>query len=262
MNRLILIIFFNILFSSAFSQDTIILQGHYYNKNLYIINPPVDSDTTFCVQKVIVNNQESKDELHSNSFEVDFSLLNIIPDTKIKILIIHNTSCNPKIVNPEVIQTQSIFSFVNIKTDKTGKIIWTIKGETYGSFIIEQYRWNKWVTAGEVENMDTLKKNTYAFEMKPHFGINQFKVSHTDEKGIVVYSKIIKYRQITIKEVFLTSSKVTENITFTGETAFEVFDEKGNFIMDGFGTQISVIDLPKGKYWLNYDNKTEIITKK
>ena len=32
--------------------------------------------------------------------------------------------------------------------------------------------------------------------------------------------------------------------------------------MDGTGTDVSITDLPKGKYWVNYDNKTEMVTKK
>jgi len=263
MSRFHIILFFFITFSAdVFSQDTLILQGRYYGKNLYVLNPSYGSDTSYCVQKVLVNNQISKDELHSNSFEVDFSLLNIMNGETVKVCIIHNHSCHPKIINPEAIELQSTFAFVNNKVDKNGKIIWTVKGDLYGSFTVEQFRWNKWLTVGEVNVNDTIKKNMYGIEPKFHYGINQFRISYTDEKGNIIYSKLIKYHPPTVKEVFLTTTKVSDQIIFTDETSYEIFNEIGNFIMDGYGSKISITDLPKGKYWVNYDDKTEMVTKK
>jgi len=263
MNRLFAIAAILILFcTSVFSQDTINVQGHYYGKNLYVINPTNPATNTFGVKKVLVNKLPTKDELKSNSFEIDFSLLNIAVGGEVKVMVIYDTACKVKVVNPEVLQPQSNFAFVTAKMDKTGRVTWTVKGELNSSFTVEQFRWKKWITLGEVEIADTIKKNTYAFEIKSHYGINQFRVSHTDAKGIVVYSKTVKYRNATQKEIMLTSVKVSETITFTGETNYEIFDEKGTFITDGVGTEVSISDLPKGKYWVNYDNKTEMVTKK
>jgi hypothetical protein len=247
---------------SIFAQDTIILQGHYYGKNLYVINPTNSIDNSFCVKKVLVNDSVSKDELRSNSFEVDFSLLNITVGSEVKVLIIHDTACKVKVINAEVLQPRSTFAFVSTKIDKAGKITWIVKGELNSAFTVEQFRWKKWVTLSEVDITDTVKKNVYAFETKPHFGPNQFRISQTDVKGIVVYSKLIKYRNLAIKEITLVSTKVTETITFTAESAYEIFDEKGTFIMDGYGKEVNISDLSKGKYWVNYDNKTEMVTKK
>jgi hypothetical protein len=260
-----LIILFAFALSSfvVFSQDTLVIQGHYNGKNLYILNPSSGSDTSFCVKKVMVNNQPTNDEIHSNSFEIDFSQLNLQNGAIVKICISYSKGCKPKIVNPDVLQLISNFAFINAKIDKTSKLIWTVKGELNNSFTIEQFRWNKWMTISEVDIMDTVKKNVYSFEIKPHYGINEFRISHTDEKGNTVYSKLIKYHAPpAVKEIFLTSSKVTDDIVFTGETAYEIFDDKENFISDGYATQFSITDLPKGKYIVNYDNKTETITKK
>jgi len=258
-----LYIFFVLIVTAvnAFSQDTLVLQGHYYGKNIYVMNPSIGNDTSFCIQKVLINGQPSKDEIHSNSFEIDFSLMNIQNEAPLKILIIHNAKCHPKIINPEVIQMPNTFAFVNTKVDKTGKIIWVVKGDLYSDFIVEEFRWNKWITIGTVAVSDTMKKNVYALDTKPYFGNDEYRISQTDEKGNTVYSKLIKYHSTT-KEIFLTTTKVTTEITFTGETAYEVFDEKGNFISDGYGISVNITDLPKGKYLINYDNKTEMVSKK
>ena len=244
------------------AQDTISLQGNYYGKNIYVTNPSLDNDTLFCVKKVLINSELSKDEIRSNSFEIDFCLLNIEEGRSVKIQIIHHSKCTPQIVNPEVIETQNNFLFSNVKIDKTGKIIWDVKGNLYGPFTIEQYKWKKWLTAKTVEIADSLNSGWYEITIKPHSGYNQFRISHTDEKGNVVYSKLIKYRPSTVKEVFITSLKVKDEILFTEETAYEIYDDIGNFIKDGYSLKVTVSDLPKGKYYINYDNKTELISKK
>ncbi len=247
---------------SVFAQDTIVVQGHYFGKNIYVINPTDTVHKSFSVKKVLVNGQPSKDELNSNSFEVDFSLLNIAIGAPVKVMIFYNKGCKVKVVNAEVLQPQSNFSFITAKADKLGKLTWTVKGDINSAFTVEQFRWKKWITLGEVEIADTVRKNMYSYETKPHFGINQFRISHTDAKGIIVSSKIVKYRNPALKEVMLVSNKVSETISFTGETAYEVFDEKGTFVTDGYGKEVGITDLMKGKYWVNYDNKTEMVTKK
>lgn len=266
MSRPIIILLVCLLFSlAAFPQDSLVLQGHYNGKNLYVINPTVvvGKDSSYCVKKVTVNNQITKDEIHSNSFQIDFFQLGLQNGAAVNVCILYCKGCTPKVVNPEALQTKSNFSFVSAKIDKSAKFTWTVKGDLYSSFTVEQFRWNKWMTIGDVDNMDTIRKNVYSFDIKLHFGLNEFRVSHTDEKGNTVYSKIIKCQSpVAVKEIFLTATKVTDEISFTGETAFEIFDDKGNFISDGYGDKVSITDLPKGKYTVNYDNKTETISKK
>jgi hypothetical protein len=262
MKKLVSIFLFCFVFTPGFTQDTLTLEGHYYGKNLYVINPTCGNDDNFGITQVLVNGKITKDEIKSNSFEVDFSLLELSNGADVKVSFIYTKGCDPKIINPDILQPQSTFAFVSAKSDKTGKITWIVKGELFSSFSVEQYRWKKWITVGEVDNNDTLRKNTYTFDIKPHFGQNLFRISHTDQKGNTVYSKTVKYRLATAKEVFISSLKVTDAITFSAETSYEIFDEKGNFLMDGIAAEVSITDLPKGKYWVNYDNKTEMVTKK
>lgn len=116
------------ILASCFAQDTLKLEGHYYGKNLYVINPSCGNDTSFGVTKVIVNGKVTKDELRSNSFEVDFSLLEMKNGASIEIALVYTSGCEPKIINPDALQPQSTFAFVSAKSDKTGKITWVVKG--------------------------------------------------------------------------------------------------------------------------------------
>jgi hypothetical protein len=246
---------------SVFAQDTTIT-GNYFGKNLYITNPTVENTSSYCISKITVNDKIIGDELLSNSLEIDFALYGITQNDPVTIKIDYTKGCKFKIVNPEVLQAKSTFAFTTSKADKTGKLIWTVKGEINSSFTVEQFRWNKWLTIGDVDINDTVHKNMYSFEIKPHYGQNLFRVSHTDVNGNTTYAKVIKYRSATAKEVMLASLKVTNQLDFSAETMYEIFDEKGNFISDGYSLSVDITDLPKGKYWVNYDNKSEMFTKK
>ncbi len=260
-NLLIFVVLCFFYFPKLTAQDTT-LMGNYYGKNLYITNPSLKNSDKFCISKVTVNNKVLGDEIISNSFELDFALYGIELNSQVKIEITSSEGCKIKIINPEVLQQKSSFAFLSAKVDKTSKLIWTVKGEVVSSFSVDQYRWNKWMNIGDIDIADTVKKNIYAFEVKPHFGQNIFRISHTDANGNTVYSKSVKYRSATTKEVILVSQKVTTQIEFSSETAYEIFDEKGNFISDGVAQSVDITDLSKGKYWINYDNKSDIFTKK
>ena len=46
------------------------------------------------------------------------------------------------------------------------------------------------------------------------------------------------------------------------ETMYEIYDQYGNIVKKGFGSKLDVSNLPKGGYFLNYDNKMGEFVKK
>lgn len=252
--------FFSMLFYKPLFSAEIILKGQFYGNNLYVENPSFGNG--FCVKKVFVNNIETEDQLQSNAFEIDFSRLSLKIGDSVTVVIKHHDACKPLVINPQVLKKTETVTWAYAKVDKTGKLVWSLTGEIPEDvFIIEQYRWNKWVKCSEISTLDTTSKNAYAYEFVPHFGINQFRIIRNDINGNPVYSKTIKYTSRT-PEILLESNKTSLNLVFTAETLFEIFDAKGNFITEGFGKEVDVADLPKGKYWVNYDNKSESFSKK
>ncbi|HPB25073.1 MAG TPA: hypothetical protein PLB59_02260 [Bacteroidales bacterium] len=236
------------------------LKGNYYGFNLQVLNP--SNGNGFCVTEVLVNNQKTQDEVNSNAFEIDFSLLNLKIGDPVTVVIKHHNGCVPEVINPRALQPTGNVSFITPKADKTGHINWGIKGDLMDEpLIIEQFRWNKWTKVGEFTPTDTVKKNMYSFEFIPHTGLNQFRIFFNDVNGNPMYSKIIKYTSRN-PEITLLSAKTSDKLTFSANTQYEIFDLKGNFISEGFGKEIDVTDLEKGKYWLNYDNKSVNFTKK
>ncbi len=251
--KIVFVLLFSMVAAYGYSAE-LVLRGIYYGFNLYVNNPSVGNG--FCVSKVMVNEVVTKDEIQSNAFEIDFSLLNVKIGDAVTIVITYKEGCKPTVVNPKALTKSDVVSLAYAKIDKTGKLVWAMTGEMPEDvFIVEQFRWNKWVKCAEISTWDTVKKNTYSYEFTPHSGLNQFRIVRNDNNGNPVYSKVIKYTSKTA-EVLLVSTKIIDKLVFSAETQYEIFDLKGNFITEGFAKEVDVTEIPKGKYWLNFDDKT------
>ena len=241
---------------------TIILEGNYQGKNLYVQNPFAGSGVGFCTYEVRVNGDVTTDEINSSAFEIDFNNFQLEIGEKIVVTIKHKDDCKPKVLNPEVLKPKSTFEVVSMKVDKDGLLTWGAKGETGKlPYIVEQFRWNKWIKVGEVEGTGTAELSDYTFKCTPHSGENQFRVKQIDYTGKPRYSKPAKYRS-TIGEVTFNPIKAKNDLFFSEETMFEIYDSYGNIVKKGFSESVDVSNLAKGIYYLNYDNRTDKFVKK
>jgi hypothetical protein len=155
------------------------------------------------------------------------------------------------VVNPTALSVQIDFSFVYAKFDRNGKLTWNIKGEAgEDAFIVEQFRWNKWVQVAEVmPEEDSTHTNTWTIDVNTHVGLNQFRVLKIDPNGNPVYSKVVKFNNLKAVEVTLTSAKVTDKIIFSAPTMYELFDIKGSYVMGGVAKEVDVTEIDKVKYF-------------
>ncbi len=245
----------------AFSGN-IVLEGHYQGKNLYVQNPFAGSGVGFCTYEVTINGEVTTDEINSSAFEIDFTARGLKVGDPVVVKIKHKDDCRPKVLNPEVLKPKSTFDIVTMDCTKDGAFSWKTKGETGKlPFIIEQFRWNKWIKVGEVEGNGTPGENSYSFDVTLHHGQNQFRVKQVDYSGKPRYSQSVKTMS-SVAEVTFSPIKASKSVTFTGETLFEIYDQYGNIVKKGFGSTVDVTNLKKGIYFLNYDNKMEKFVKK
>ena len=246
----------------SMAAGVIVLEGNYQGKNIYVQNPFAGSGVGFCVFEVLVNDQVTTDEINSSAFEIDFKNFQLKIGDKVEVRIKHKDDCKPKILNPEVLKPKSTFEIVTMKVESDGVLKWTSKGETGKlAYIVEQFRWNKWVKIGEIEGKGTLEENPYVYKITPHSGKNQFRVKQVDYTGQPKLSKPVDYSS-TVPEVSFSPIKVTKEIIFTQETMFEIYDQYGNVVKKGFTKLVDASNLPKGVYYLNYDNKMGEFIKK
>jgi hypothetical protein len=252
----------------AFAQGgVIIIEGNYQGKNLYVQNPFASGGVGFCVTEVYVNGNLTTDETQSSAFEVDFKPHKLNIGDKVEIKIKHKDDCRPKVLNPEVLKPKSTFEVISMAVSADGSLKWSTKGESGKlAYVIEQFRWNKWVKVGELDGVGTAATNNYDFKVSPHSGKNQFRVKQTDYSGQPRLSKPVDLNSASC-DVSFSPQKVSKEINFDcggkpADTMFEIYDQYGNIVKRGFGNKIDCTNLPKGGYFLNYDNKMGEFVKK
>lgn len=242
--------------------DEIVLTGVYQEKNLYVMNPFAAVGEGFCITEVLVNGNVTSDEINSSAFEIDLSVFNLKKGDDIEIVIKHKSGCTPKVINPEVIKPQSTFTVTTIKVDKDNNLLFTTTGESGAlPFIVEQFRWNKWIKVATVDGVGKGGTNNYKVAVNLHSGYNRFRVKQIDYTRKPRYGKELKHRSM-LAEITYSYVKPFTEINFSAETLYEIYNSKGAIVDRGVGAKVSVATLPAGDYYLNYGTKTEIFKKK
>ncbi len=243
---------------------TIILEGNYQGKNLYVQNPFSGTGVGFCTFEVKVNGNVTTDEINSSAFEIDLANFQLQIGDKVTIIINHKDDCRPKVLNPEVLKPKSTFELINIKVVDCGLLEWETKGESGKlPYVVEQYRWNKWIKVGEVEGKGTGEANKYSFKVVPHSGENMVRVKQIDYTNEPNISKTSKFKCIDAEvKIKNANGKISKTLDFTSETMYEIYDSFGNIVKKGFALSVDCENLKKGTYYINYDNKTEQFSKR
>lgn len=240
------------------------VEGTYQGKNLYIQNPMDSEGFGYCVTKVTVNGDIMPGGTNVGAFEVDFADFNIAVGEPVFIVIESHDGCKPKVLNPEVLLPRSTFNIESMKASKDGSIEWTTsKEEGKLPFIIEQYRWNKWVRVGEVQGLGGASgTNSYTFKLDPHSGENSVRVVQVDHSGKKRPSEPVKFQSDNPK-LSKTPAKVKTDIQFLDpngvltETRYEIYDAYGNIVKKGVGKVVNCSNLKRGVYYINFDNTNE-----
>lgn len=262
-------IFFSLLlicFASAAFADETTLSGIYQGKNIYVMNPFASSGVGYCIFEVRVNGQVTTDEINSSAFEIDLSQYKFNLGDKVTVLLKFKTGCQPKVLNPEVLQATSTFTASSMKVNKNNTLTWTTTGES-GSlpFVVEQFRWNKWVKVATVDGKGTPGNNSYEVEVNPHSGENTFRIKQVDYTKRPRYSRDIKYRSMTPPVSYSPLKDITNEIKFSSSTVYEIYNPFGNLVLKGVGTEVDVSSLQKldkYNYTLHFDNQVVQFNKK
>ena len=241
------------LFAQA---GTIVLEGNYQGKNLFVQNPFSEAGVGFCVYQVTVNDKTSTDEINSSAFEIDLSVWNLKVGDPVMIKIMHKDGCAPKVLNPEVLRPKSTFDIVKQNVSPDGTYTWTTTNETGElPFVVQQKRWNKWIRIGEVPGVGTPGEHNYTFKVIPHSGENTFRVKQEDITKRSRISESVSYTDPSVPAVTWTYDKGKRVVHMSSGSLYEIYDQYGNIVKRGYSTDIDVSDLDKGLYYLNYDNK-------
>jgi hypothetical protein len=243
------------------ASEILLLEGKFQNRNIYVQNG-FDSGIGFCVYEVRINGRVTTDEVNSSAFEIDFAPFNFKVGDPVKIEIFHKESCVPRVLNPDALKSKPTGEYLSTSINEQGRLVWKTKNES-GSlpFIIEQFKWNKWVKVGEINGIGTSGVNSYEYKILPHSGANKFRIKQTGSGLAPKISKPILYTS-TLPQPGFKLSKNTKEIIFSSETAYEIYDMYGKIVKRGYGAKVELTNLPKGGYFLCYDSITAEFEKK
>lgn len=253
---LALILFVGI--TSVANAGMIVLEGNYMGKNIFVKNPFGGAGVGFCVFEVTINGKLSPDEVNQSAFEIDFENQGLKIGDKVTVNIKHKDDCAPEVLNPEVLKPKSTFNTVKSKVNSDGIFEFNTNNENGKlDYIIEQFRWNKWVKVGEVSGNGKPGNHSYEFKVTPHSGENQFRAKQVDYTGRPRYSKAAKY-QSSSPQITLDGTTFKGKMDFKGgETMFEIYDRFGTIVKKGYGQSADIKTLEKGVYYVSFDNDTK-----
>jgi hypothetical protein len=256
MMRSLLFVLCLVIFSETKGQEVLVFEGKYTGENLYFQNPYATRET-FCTDSVTVNGKKAVSELNSTAFEVRLTDCGLKPYDPLVVKVYHKAGCAPKIL-PAFVHHRSYVRIPSISFDSSGVLSWTIDNDSLLDkvvFTVEQYKWNKWVKSGEVEQKD-MRQTRFSFKPVLHSGENRFRVKYVDYSGKPYLSNATQIVSTTHAVTFKIV-RPDNKVVFSSKTQFEVYDQNGNLIDKGYGTEVFFPKKTKSGYYLNYDNRTE-----
>lgn len=249
-----LLVLLFILPAMLFADEIIVMEGNYQLKNIFINNSIGQDGVGFCVTNVFVNGEVSTDEINQNAFEIDLSLFNLGFGDEVIVEIHYKNNCIPEVINPLALQPQATFKTEKIDIDDNVLLSWTASNETgVLPYRVQQFKWNKWVTVGEVQGVGNPGEHSYSFQAIAVSGDNRFRVIQKSGDGRVRVSPEVKMNSAS-PEVTFVFDKKTKEVVFNSQTSFEIYDEYGQIIKRGYSATVEMEELNKGKYYINYDN--------
>ncbi len=246
-----------VLSSLTMLAGTLIFEGKYQGKDLYVVNSVSSSGVGYCVFEVLVNGQISSDEWNSPAFEIDLGIYGFQLGDDLVITIKYKEGCLPQVVNPGDLWPQPTYEVADISISDSGLFTWVTSGETGAlPFVIQQFKWNKWVNVGEVMGKGVPGENTYNFQTSEVSGVNKFRVLQKTGDGDLKSSVAAEYTS-SMSPLSLVYDKKSSTLIFSRETYYELYDVYGQIVKRGFGAKADLTELLKNDYYISFDNQTE-----
>lgn len=260
MRRIIAVVFISLICVSLSLAGELVLSGAYQGKDVFVQNPYNRSSSSFCTEKVFVNDRLVIENPKVSAFKIDLSYLSI--NDLVVIRIEHAEGCRPTIINQYVLKTVSDFKFLSAEVDNNS-IRWTTFGEKQaGQFEVQRETTKlEWDKVGAVDGKQNLADNLYALPAAHIKGQNKYRVKYSTITGFEAYSLDLYYTKADTLITFRPAI-VTSQITLSDSAAFKVLDFQGKLVKQGSGREILLMNLKPGEYFLEIQNRKEKFIKK
>lgn len=239
--------------------QSIELNGVYRGKNLYIQNPYDANKKAYCIQSITVNGALVANTLKSSAVQVDLQNFNL--DAPVRIIITHMEGCIPRVLNPNVLQENVDFNFINHTADNSS-ISWITSGENprKGEFIIEKVKIDGWEPIKKVPAKGNLDNNQYSLAVAHYSGENIFRIRYVlDDQNVI--SEEFSFYSAEDPVSYFPVDEVEDLLSLSRITDYKIKSLEGKLMMQGIAMDINVEGLPYGEYFLIIENRQETFYK-
>lgn len=244
---------FIIIGKSAFSQSVLQLEGTYYGKNLYVQNPMLDDGSSFCIDSVIVNGARISMDIEGAAIELPLDSLNIEVGSTLFIKLYHDSTCRPLVLNVNIRPPYKKFDLDTITLATSGLLEWSSSCTTEHYYIVQQYRWNRWVKLDQKAGIISDSLNNYSYKSELHSGENEIRVKtvlrSNPNRGIFNVVKVESPKQLVTAKYH----RQLNYVQFSGATSYEIYDAYGTVLSTGRSSSINLSEFQNGLYFINYD---------
>lgn len=234
--------------------------GMFFEQNMYIKNPSMESG--FGINGISVNGQTVNAKLNTGLVVVKLSECGLKSGDMFTMKISHDENAAPVIINKGAFVTKSTFVLVSAKIEmdgNNGKLYFTIKDESSAMpFYVDHLRANKWVRIGAVIGKGGKEEKTYELPIASFPGENKIKIYQRNEDDTQrEFETTVESPKKEIVELEkIVQKKTVKEIRFTGTTEYIIVDKAyGNAKMRGIDKKVDIAPLPKGKYFVSYEEK-------
>ena len=220
-----------------------------------------NSNAKKCIDSIKINNQDVKLSENSLIYVLDPGEYEVKIGQNFIIQLFYQNDCIPRFFNFPLTHKKTPI-LENAYIDSARNIIWDSQNESQNTtYLIQHYKWNRWVTIKEINVQIKKGANQYSFTPNYHSGINKFKIKQLDSVQIKSISKILIYDTPKVCKPIKMFNSQNNIIEFSDSTHYELYDSEGVKLNRGFRKEIDIRNLKKGIYFLNYDNITGEIIK-
>ena len=236
--------------SAQNESNTVSFSGVFKGSPLFIQNPYLPVQKTFCIKEILVNNRSVSMNYNRSALLLDFE--NIEPYSPISIRVIYSDStCSPALLNPDAIRYHSVFSFEKISISDSS-VTWSSKGEqTKGIYEIERFNLGSWESAQSFDSKGVYGGSSYTFFPVYEEGSNKFRVKYTNENE-TLYSSEVEHVYYPDPISF---KKTGTQLILSRACSYVILDSDNLDVLMGSGKEIDISGLGNGEFYIVFNEE-------
>lgn len=236
--------------SAQNESNAISYSGVYKGAPLFIQNPYLSSEGTYCIKEIYINERRANINYQRSALMLNFSSVQQYSPVSIRI-VYSDSTCTPILLNPDAIRYHSIFSFEKVVISDSS-IHWQTKGEQpEGTYEIESFNLGYWEPLETFSSKGVFGGSSYEFFPVYEEGPNKFRVKYSNGDE-TLYSQEIEH--VFYPEP-VTFKRVGSKIILSRACEYVVTDEQNFDILTGSGKEIDISTLGNGEFYLIFDEE-------